>query len=76
MPDHWIKWIAAELLVLCAVLSLPSFAAAQTFDVKQVDVKKGALELGLDNTVQAGVPRPMTRASITASPTGGGFPAC
>jgi hypothetical protein len=32
-------------------------AAAQTFDVKQLDVQKGSLELGLDNTVQPGLPR-------------------
>ena len=30
-------------------------AEAQTFDVKQLDVTQGSLELGLDNTVQGGV---------------------
>jgi hypothetical protein len=44
--------------VIVVALSLPSLAGAQTFDVKQLDVKKGALELGLDNTVQAGISRP------------------
>ena len=43
----------AELVAM--LFSLP--AVAQTFDVKQLDIQKGSLELGLDNTVQAGLPR-------------------
>jgi hypothetical protein len=43
--------------VIFIALLLPSFADAQTFDVKQLDVKKGALELGLHNTAHAGISR-------------------
>src|SRR5262245_47140011 len=50
-------------LGVIAVVLVPSLASAQTFDVKQLDVKKGALELGLDNTAQAGISRPHTNRS-------------
>lgn len=42
-----------------ALILLTSFdsAAGQTFDVKQLEVKQGSLEIGLDNTLHLGVPR-------------------
>jgi hypothetical protein len=54
MRRCWIKKLGAIFIALL----LPSFAGAQTFDVKQLDVKKGALELGLDNTGHAPISRP------------------
>jgi len=42
---------------LQVMLLSASPAWAQTFDVKQLDVTQGALELGLDNTLQGGVTR-------------------
>jgi hypothetical protein len=40
------------------VLLLSAASAwAQTFDVKQLDVTQGALELGLDNTLQGAIKR-------------------
>ena len=46
--------VAAAVVVLNLGVSTP--LAAQTFDVKQLEVKKGELELGLDNTFHKGVP--------------------
>ena len=45
----------AILAGCCAVGAgcvVPALGVAQTFDVKQLDINQGALELGLDNTVQ------------------------
>jgi len=42
--------------VLVALTLTSGMAVAQTFDMKQLDVKKGRLEVGLDNTVHGGVP--------------------
>jgi hypothetical protein len=47
----------AGQLGLGAMLVLPASAEAQTFEVKQLDVKQGSLDLGLDNSVQGGVRR-------------------
>jgi len=49
--------IIAGCVVLQVLLLSASPAWAQTFDVKQLDVTQGALELGLDNTLQGGVTR-------------------
>jgi|EndMetStandDraft_5_1072996.scaffolds.fasta_scaffold68521_2 hypothetical protein len=43
-------WIALGVAIFGC-----SQAGAQTFDVKQLDVQKGSLELGLDNTVHTGL---------------------
>ena len=48
---------ATSALIVVAVLVVSTGASGQTFDVKQVDVKQGNLELGLDNTIQGGLPR-------------------
>lgn len=45
------QFIAALIAIFAATP-----AVAQTFDVKQLDIQKGALELGLDNTVQGRLP--------------------
>ncbi len=48
---------------VCAVIGLAAYfdpsqpTWAQTFDVKQLDITRGALELGSDNTVHLGLPR-------------------
>ena len=47
----------AGCLGLAVMLLSAASARAQTFDVKQLDVTQGALELGLDNTVQGGIKR-------------------
>src|SRR5215212_433755 len=47
----YLPWIA-----LVAAIFGYGQAGAQTFDVKQLDVQKGSLELGLDNTAHAGLP--------------------
>src|SRR6476620_10894560 len=49
------RFLRSIAKLVAMFFSLP--AVAQTFDVKQLDVQKGSLELGLDNTVQAGLPR-------------------
>ena len=48
-------WMAAAM---AAPYLLSPPAQAQTFDVKQLEIKAGELELGLDNTVHFGLPRP------------------
>jgi hypothetical protein len=45
-----------RLLAPLAGIALITDASAQTFDVKTPDVKRGSLELGLDNTLHTGVP--------------------
>lgn len=45
----------AAALALAGALGA-SAACAQTFDIKQLDIMQGALELGLDNTFHPGVP--------------------
>jgi hypothetical protein len=40
-----------------AVVGVSDAACAQTFDVKLLEVKRGYLELGLDNSLLWGVPR-------------------
>jgi len=40
-------------LAISAAVLAPPGATAQTFDIKQLDVKQGSLEAGLDNTVQS-----------------------
>ena len=47
---------AAAIAVAVAVAVSAAPALAQTFDVKQLEIKKGELELGLDNTFHKGVP--------------------
>jgi len=47
----------AGCLGLAVMLLSAASARAQTFDVKQLDVTQGALELGLDNTLQGGIKR-------------------
>ena len=43
--------------ILCGALTIGPAAVAQTFDVKQLDIKQGSLEIGLDNSFFGGVPR-------------------
>ena len=50
-----ISAVFAQLIVTTAHPIIE--ASAQTFDVKQLDVKQGSLELGLDNAAQQGLPR-------------------
>jgi hypothetical protein len=58
MLFHVRSWTvsAASALVIVAMALAATGACAQTFDVKQLEVKRGSLELGLDNTVHRGVP--------------------
>ena len=45
-----------RVIAIVFAVIIPRPAAAQTFDVKQLDVTQGNLELGLDNTVHGGLP--------------------
>jgi hypothetical protein len=59
MPTrHRLRLLDAALgaATIMAVATPPAGAPAQTFDVKQLDVKQGSLELGLDNTLHRGLP--------------------
>lgn len=47
---------AALLAVAASVAVIPSTACPQTFNVKTIDVEKGQVDLGIDNTVQSGFP--------------------
>ena len=49
--------LRAASYAVAAAAVLPAPGLAQTFDVKQLDIEKGALELSLDNSVQGGVRR-------------------
>lgn len=52
-----LKNASLSLSLAVVVLGLQSgFAVAQTFDVKQLEIKKGEVELGLDNTFHSHVP--------------------
>lgn len=51
------KTACLTLALAAAALSLlPAASQAQTFDVKQLEIKKGEVELGLDNTFHSHVP--------------------
>jgi hypothetical protein len=52
----WILGRTAAPLIMALTLT-SGMALAQTFDVKQLEVKQGNLEAGLDNTAHGGVPR-------------------
>lgn len=54
-PSWAVGATSTPIIIVVALAS--TGAAGQTFDVKQLDVKQGSLELGLDNTVHRGVPR-------------------
>jgi len=57
MTPRLIRRITTSTRLVVGVAALtPSGALAQTFDVKGLDVTRGALELGLDNTAHAGAP--------------------
>jgi hypothetical protein len=43
-------------VTLIAMVAVPA-ASAQTFDVKDTEIKAGELEFGTSNTVQSGLPR-------------------
>ena len=47
---------ALGVIAATAVAIQSTDTLGQTFDVKQLDVKQGSLELGLDNTVHQGLP--------------------
>lgn len=49
----WSVAVASALILLTSL----DRVAGQTFDVKQLEVKQGSLELELDNTLHLGVPR-------------------
>jgi hypothetical protein len=53
MSRHW----KLPATLWAALSMLATSALSQTFDVKELSVKEGTLELGLDNTVHAGVAR-------------------
>ena len=55
MPSamRWMRALGAA--ALAAALGV-SAATAQTFDIKQLEIMQGMLELGFDNTVHKGVP--------------------
>ncbi len=55
MNRHQAFWGVAA--ILCGALTIGPAAVAQTFDVKQLDIKQGSLEIGLDNSFFGGVPR-------------------
>ena len=48
---------ATSAPIVIAVALASTGAAGQTLDVKQLDVRQGSLELGLDNTLHRSVPR-------------------
>lgn len=45
------------VLIVAGVSGLATDTRSQTFDVKQLDIKQGSLEIGLDNTFLSGLPR-------------------
>ena len=57
MPIHLLRslTVMGGAVIIAAAACVQS-ASGQTFDVKQPEVKRGYLELGLDNTLQQAVP--------------------
>jgi hypothetical protein len=63
----WTGCIGALFAIGAAVVAAATGAVAHTFDVKQLDVTAGSLELGLDNTAHPHLPPDANRSAHDVS---------